>query len=619
MIYLIDNNIELFNNTLITKSTIELCKDWLEIKESIILDVETEGLFNHSNKMVMLILSDGIDTYVIDTRVIDISILKNKLESILIIGQNLKFDYKFLKFYNIEFSNIYDTMLAEVLLTNGTGTSCSLESICNRYLNVILNKSITMQFTRLGGKPFTLDQIIYGVQDTIHLYKIKELQKKELDNWQLNSICGLENKACLALADIEYNGFLFDKEAWIKLSKEVEINLISHKKQLDNLVLENKLLTKKFVKNGEQLGMFGVIERQVKINWDSPLQIKKVFNTIGLDIESTNEKVISTYQDKYPLVKKFIDYKKEAKLLSTYGISFLEYINPTTKRIHTDFWQIKETNRVSSNKPNLQNIPANNKYLNCFIAPEGRKIIGIDYSGQEAKIAACGSKESVWLNTFKEGKDLHSEVCKMMFNIDDSLVRSKPDFLRGKTYRDAAKTINFGVLFGMSKFKLSSSLNITVEEADALIKKYFKATINLKRYLDSCANYGLKNGYIRSFKPFSSIRFFPEWKENLDSYKDFKIIGEITRASYNTPIQCTGAVMTKLALIKVRNFININNLKNKVKLIHVVHDAVYTECIDEYAEEFSLIQAKLMAEAGEEFNLELPMTTDISITNCWNK
>ena len=619
MIYLVNNNIELFTHNSITKSTIELCKEWLNNKESIILDIESEGLFNHSNKMVMLILSDSIDTYVIDARTINISILKDKLESILIIGQNLKFDYKFLKYYGIEFSNIYDTMLAEVLLTNGKGMSCSLESICKRYLEVELNKSITMQFTRLGGKPFTLEQIIYGVEDTVHLYKIKELQEKELDKWELNSICILENKACLSLADIEYNGFLFDKEAWIKLSKEVELNLITYKKELDDLILENKVLTKKFVKNGEQLGMFGITERQVKINWDSPIQIKQVFKTVGLDIESTNEKVISTYQNDYPLVKKFIDYKKESKLLSTYGISFLEYLNPSTKRIHTDFWQIKETNRVSSNKPNLQNIPANNKYLNCFIAPKGSKIIGIDYSGQEAKIAACGSKESVWLNTFKEGKDLHSEVCKMMFNIDDSLVGTKPDFLRGKTYRDAAKTINFGVLFGMSKFKLSSSLDITVEEASLLIRKYFKATISLKKYLDSCASYGLKNGYIRSFKPFSSIRFFPEWKEGLDSYKDFKIIGEITRASYNTPIQATGAVMTKLALIKIRNFIIDNKLKDKVKLIHVVHDAIYTECIDEYAEEFSSIQSKLMAEAGEDFNLELPMTTDISITNCWNK
>lgn len=206
-----------------------------------------------------------------------------------------------------------------------------------------------------------------------------------------------------------------------------------------------------------------------------------------------------------------------------------------------------------------------------------------------------------------------------MFGIDDSLVKTKPDFLRGKTYRDAAKTINFGVLFGMSEFKLSNSLSITVEEAKGLIKQYFEATKQLKSYLDNCAKFGLTHGYIRSFKPYSGIRWFPEWRNDLDAWRDKKVIGDITRACYNTPIQMTAALVTKLALCKIREYILDNNLSDKVRLIHVVHDATYCEVKEEFAEEFAQIQSNMMIEAGKEFGLQLPMLTDITIDSCWTK
>ena len=600
------------------ESKIEDCYNWLLKQQEIALDTETEGFFDHSSKVIMLQLSDGIDTWVIDTRVIDISILKPILENRLILGWNLKFDYQFLKKTGIILNNIYDGFVVECILTNGLKTGLSLEDACLKYCSTQLDKSVRNQFVKLKGKPYTDKQIIYGAEDVINLFKIKEKQTLKLIEYNLTDVANLENKACLCLADIEYNGLGFDPEKWMKLTKTNECNIKLYEEELDALVLAEPLL-KKYIKNGEQLGMFGVTSRKVSINWNSPTQLQKVFETLGLSIESSSEKEIQKYQNDYPLVKKFIDYKKDSKLVSTYGVNFLDNINKVTKRIHTNFWQIKETNRVSSNKPNLQNLPATNIYLNCFTAAKGYKIIGIDYAAQEARIAACGSKDDMWLNTFKQGKDLHSEVCKMMFDIEDSLVRTKPDFLRGKSYRDVAKTINFGVLFGMSKFKLSNTLQITVEEADELIIKYFKATKQLKSYLDNCSKYGLSRGYIRSFSPYSAIRFFPGWKKDLDDRKDFKIIGEITRACYNTPIQATAAIMTKLALTKIRSYIIDNKLEDKVKLIHVVHDAIYTECIEEYCEEFAKIQSDLMVEAGVDFKLDLPMDTDITITDSWSK
>ncbi len=618
MIYYIGDP-RFITSDLYKESTIEKCYNWLIKLIIVALDIETEGLFNRANKMIMLQLSDGVDTWVIDTRTVNISILKDKLESILILGQNLKFDYKFLKQEGILLNRIYDTFIAEVILNNGLeNVESSLEFLCKKYCNIQLDKSVRNQFIKLQGSPFTDNQIVYGSGDVQHLFKIKESQEVQIKNYNLFAVIKLEFSACLALADIEYNGLGFSTEPWLKLSDKAKLNLIKYEEELDKLILEEPKL-KKFVKRYTQLGMFDTVDRPISIKWSSPVQVQKVFKELGLDIESSSEKEIQKFQYAYPLVKKFIDFKKESKVITTYGESFLEYINPATRRIHTDFWQIKETNRVSSNKPNLQNLPAKNEYLNCFTAEKGYKIIGIDYSGQEARIAACGSKDVMWLNTFKEGKDLHSEVCKMMFGITDELVRTKPDFLRGKTYRDVAKTINFGVLFGMSKFKLSNTLQVSLEEADNLIIKYFEATKQLKTYLDNCANYGLTRGYIRSFSPYSGIRFFPKWKKDLSSWEDKKIIGEITRASYNTPIQMTAAIMTKLALSEVRKYIIDNKLDNKVKLVHVVHDAIYTECIEEFAEEFSIIQSNIMKEAGKKFNLELDMDTDITITDSWSK
>ncbi len=610
----------LIESDLYKTSTISIFIEWLKKQEVLALDTETEGFFNHFNKIIMLQVSNGIDTFVIDTRNSNyLEQLVGKIENKLIIGQNLKFDYKFLKFHGIVLTNIYDTFLAECILTNGLlDRQLGLGAISEKYTGKQLDKSVRNQFIHLNGTPFTDKQIVYGAEDVEGLFEIKDKQLLKIVYFDLNNVLSLEFKACLALGDIEYNGFKLDGLKWLEIAKKAEDKIPLYEQELDQMVREDKRLSK-FSAKYVQGDLFGEVTRDINIKWSSPTQIAKLIKALGIDLPSTSEKEISKYQNDFPIIKKFIDYKKDCKLTTTYGRDFLKWINPKTGRIHTEFWQIKDTARVGSSNPNMQNLPAKNEYLNCFVAEKGYKIVGIDYAAQEARLAACGSKDELWLNTFNSGLDLHSEVCKLMFGITDDLVKTKPDFLRGKTYRDAAKTINFGVLFGMSKFKLSKSLSITIEEAEKLIEQYFAATKQLKSYLDRCAQYGLKNGYIRSFRPFSGIRFFPQWKPDLNKYKDSKIIGEITRASYNTPIQMGGALITKLALVRIREYILANNLSDKVKLIHVVHDATYCECVEEFSEEWSEIQSNLMIEAGKEFNLALPMNTDITIANWWQK
>lgn len=449
-------NAELVESSLYKVVPMSECISWLNNLKEVDLDTETEGMFNHNNKIVMLQLHDNEVTYVIDTRYNDIKPLKH-LENITVNGQNLKFDYKFLKLHGIELNNIYDTFLAECVLTTGLSSrELGLGALAKKYCNITLDKSVRNQFIGLSGSPFTETQIVYGVGDVTCLRQIKAKQLEQAKNLDLLNVINLENDACLALADIEYNGFRLNSDRWIDLAKSAESNVSQFEEELDSMVKSTPELSK-YVLDRVQGNLFAGIEdgyehdRNIDIKWSSPTQMLKVFKDLGLAIESTNEKEINKYQNDYPLVKKFIDYKKHQKLTTTYGMDFLKYINKYTNKIHTSFWQILNTGRISSGEsgkhsqaPNMQNLPANNDYRNCFIPDEGNKIVSCDFSGQELRLVAFISKEKVWMDAFNEGRDLHSEVASMVFGVPVSDVKNKPEFLRGKSYRDVAKTINFG-------------------------------------------------------------------------------------------------------------------------------------------------------------------------------
>lgn len=261
----------------------------------------------------------------------------------------------------------------------------------------------------------------------------------------------------------------------------------------------------------------------------------------------------------------------------------------------------------------MQNLPANNDYRNCFIPESNKKIVSCDFSGQELRLVAYVSQEPVWMNAFNEGRDLHSEVASMVFDVPVDKVKDKPEFLRGKSYRDVAKTINFGLVYGMSEFKLSNTLSIPVDEAKNMITKYFSNLPKLNIFLKNASNYGKKNLMIRTLPPFNRIRFFD------DPGPDFKKVGEIERASKNTVIQGSGADMCKLALVYIREYIKENNLQSKVKVIMTVHDQIDCEVDKDYAEEWSVIQKELMEKAGRVIIQDIPVISEITISDFWSK
>jgi DNA polymerase-1 len=621
---------ELIESEVFEAKDIQFLLKWLEDKPSIAIDIETEGFWDMEKQIIMIQISDSIDSFVIDVRNrLDLILaLKSAIESKKVqkLGVNLKFEYKFFRQYGIVMENCYDCFLVECLLTNGLeDRQLGLKGMSKKYLNIDMDKETRQEFTQLNGTPFTTKQILYGAGDVSGLHKIKELQQPEIDRLELQSVVNLENKVLCALGDIEFNGMAFDAEGWKKLGLLSKSKVQQYEQELDAFVKEDPKLAK-FIKQYVQSDLFGEVERDIDIKWSSPKQVSEVFKAMGLELKNSSEKEINQHQYKFPLIKKFIDYKKQQKLITTYGDKFLRYINKTTGRIHTDFFQIVNTGRISSgskktNAPNLQNIPATPEHRACFIVPKGYKFVNIDYSGQELRITTEGSREPVWIDALNNNRDIHAEVASMMFKVPVDKVREKPEFLRGKTYRDIAKNLNFGIIYGMSEFKLAKELVISKQEAKDMITSYYKALPKLKSYLDACKAYGMKNGYIRTFKPYSLIRFFPEWAgiSALQDWEKKKAIGSIERQSGNSPIQGSGAIVTKLALVAIRNYILDNSLQEKVKLISTVHDEINCEVKEDFAEEWSKIQRDLMIKAGQEIIKIVPVEVDCKITDHWKK
>lgn len=624
------------DNGIVWSPDIGILIQWLLITFVFGVDTETQGEMNFENKVIMLQVGDEKDQFVIDTRSISVGALRNIFESSdwLKIFHNAKFDVNFLRVtFGWRTENVYDTFLAECCITNGVqGRQLGLAALTIKYCNgAQLDKSERGRFVGLGSKAYTHSNIIYGARDVEYLMCIRDSQAAVIQEMELGDVVQLECQVVLALADMEYAGIALSAEKWSELAKGAGGRIKELEKKLDVMVDETPKLSK-YRKKYIQQGMFGVEDRTVNISWSSPLQVQKVFKQMGIaDIESSSEKEITKYQNIYPLIKTFIDYKKEQKLASTYGLEFLNYINKKTGRIHTSFWQILETHRISSSRPNLQQIPAisikddmGNKhypYLECFVAPEGYIIAGADFNGQELRVIAQGSQDPVWLDAFNNGRDLHGELASKIFGIPIEEVKSAPEFvfvggtkvyLRGKSPRDVTKTINFMLAYGGSKYKLSDTLGIDVEEADVIIEMYFSLVPKVKRFLDACAAYGIRNKSIRSYRPYSGLRQF----EDFDS-TDKKKVGEVERASKNTPIQMTSALMCKLALVKIRE--KIKEVPYKVELFLQVHDAIFCYVEERFAEEWGQILKETMEESGRLWLKSVPCVSDASIHEYWSK
>jgi DNA polymerase-1 len=362
--------------------------------------------------------------------------------------------------------------------------------------------------------------------------------------------------------------------------------------------------------------------------------VLEVFKVLISKLDNVNGKVLYNYRWKFPIIDTYIEYKEAMKLCTSYGDAFFKNLAGDNK-IHTNFHQILDTGRVSSSKPNMQQIPADNIYRNCFTAPEGWSFVSADYSSQELNVIAYGSKDPVWIEALVAGKDLHSTCAELVYgeqwvnaaekdcnyytkDITGEIKRQKCICKQHKTLRTNVKTINFGLAYGMGPNKLSDTLNISVDGAKELIEKYFQTFPAIKGFLEKLGNFGKKYGYIKTFPPYNRKRWFSNWYPRIWDHKSMSLeLGTIERASKNTPIQGASADMTKKALILMRDWIKGQDAP--IKLVMTVHDQIDTICKNEYLEEWTIDMKSIMEIAAKEVVTNGLLKAEVTVSSCWEK
>ena len=616
----------------IEQSSVEECLEYFKDKTELQIDTETTGGDPHTDTIITIQIGDFDRQYVIDVRNTNILQFKKLLESKLCIIQNSKFDYKMLKMANIVMEQTWDTMLAEIVLYCGyEDWGYGLDKLVYRYCGVDMSKEQRATFNGLGNAPLNKDQILYAALDVKHLQDIKEKQLARATTLDLHYCIDLENKAMSSFGDMEINGMILNKDKWLVIADKTEKEAIELELSLDTIVRGDNKLASVYKPTMVQGNMFGYEERDIKINYGSPSQIKKLLDVLGFHVDSTNERELTKLKKKHKFIEELLSLRTKNKVVSTYGRSFLNYIHPSTGRVHTSFWQIKDTGRVASgskqdNAPNLQNIPAKNEFRNAFEARKGFKWVSIDYSGQELRIMADKSGETGFIDVLNSGEDLHCYAGSKMFG----RTITKAD----KEDRNKAKTINFGKPYGMGVDKLADELGINTEEAEELFRMYAKEFPVLNRWLQKQGEFAKKNGYSSTFAPCKRRRWYPDITEakllrkrvktgDKETWKRILTIeGQTERNGGNSPIQGTGADICKEALIGVRRLIQKYNRfygQEVAFLICTVHDAIDCEVREDLAEAFSKSMAKIMIDAGNKYVDKVKMEVDITITDYWTK
>jgi DNA polymerase I len=593
------------------------------------IDTETRGYEPLVSGLLCYQLGIEDDAYVIDQESYPVELIKSYLENseYTWLGQNIKFDLRFLLHHGIDIwkMQVYDTMLAEVILNSGLkDVGYGLDALVWRYCQYHLDKSVRGEITYSG---LSQRVIKYAAEDVLFLKKIKEQQMKKLEEKDSLEVCKLEMTVTKIFAEMEYYGLKFDSEKW---QEAVKFNTSEQKRLEEELdyAVETEPKLKKYIKDGYQLGLFGGAERKVQINYGSPAQIAKVIKDLGFNTPSTNAKELETIN--HPFVKKFIDYKKQQKLVTTYGKNFYKYVRPDNT-VTTQFWQIVQTGRVSSGDkdkgyPNLQNLPAKDVFRNPFGVEDDEILVDADFSGMEAVLSAEVSGEQNWIDANNNGLDLHSINCEMVFKSKwkDSAQegclyyesKQKCSCKEHKKMRDKIKTTTYLYLFGGGPNKLSKQLNISKAEATKILSDFESSSPNLKNTVTLVRSFAKYHLFTRTMKPFKRRRYFENYKE-LPEELQSSSLAELERQSFNTLIQGSGADITKQAMIYIKEELVFRNIPHKFRL--QVHDAIMLSTKKEYGEEVKTLVISCMEKAGKLVCKKANLTADAYTNKFWKK
>lgn len=566
----------------------------LKSQPVIALDVEGTSLDPYAAELLLVQLASPDKAYLFDARKLDLSMLKGILEDekLLKIAQNAGFDFRMLKAkLGVEPGPFFDTMLAERILTTGYTRENALEAIAKKYLGIQLEKGVWETFVN-HKKEFTKRQLDYAATDVSVLFPIREVQKKALKDEGLEKIAALEFRLVPVVAEMELKGFRIDVKKWREIIKEYEW-------KRDEVAEKIQDELRPYFRH-TQVDLFG--RRAAVANLNSPVQILKAFKKVGLDLPSTGEEVLRRYD--HPLAKLLLEYRGYEKIITAFGENLIAKINPETGRIHPDYMQIgADTGRFACSNPNLQQIPADSLFRQCFVAAKGYKLIVADYSQIELRIMAELSKDPVFLKAFREGADLHSLTASQMFGIPLEQVTKRKRF--------QAKSINFGLMYGRGAKSLAIQLEVSEEEARRLLQKYFATYKRVKAWLDKIGQEAVRRGY--SLTMGGRKRYYRDLNPEDSGYERQQAYVE--RQGKNTPIQGTSADMTKLAMVYIYERIKKEGLE--AVPIHTVHDELVVEAKEDQAKKVAKLVKEEMERAGEELLKEVPVKVDAVVSDCW--
>ena len=509
------------------------------------------------------------------------------------IGHNLKYDLKVLRNYNINVKGqLFDTMVAHYLIN--PDMRHNMDILAETYLKYS-PKSITELIGKKGINQRSMrevsieDQTEYAVEDADITFQLKSHFEKEMKKTKtLELFSNVEIPLVEVLTDMECEGVNLDTKFLKGLSKV----LLEDIKSLENLI-HNEAGVDFNLASPKQLG--SVLFDELKLV-EKPKKTKT-------GQYSTSEDVLSSLAKEHKIISNILDWRSLQKLQNTYVDALPNEINSKSGRIHTIYNQaVAATGRLSSNNPNLQNIPVRTErgqqVRKAFIArDENHLLLAADYSQIELRIIAALSKDEGMLGAFKNHEDIHAATAAKVFNVNLDRV--------SREQRSNAKTINFGIIYGVSAFGLSQQTNLSRTESKELIEAYYSTYPMLRLYIDEQINFARDNGYV------STVLGRRRYLKDINSQNAI-LRGSAERNAVNAPIQGSAADIIKLAMIAIQKRLKSEN-KNS-KMILQVHDELVFD-VPKY--EIDEIKILIKEEMENAFKLEVPLVVDIGIGSNW--
>jgi DNA polymerase-1 len=508
------------------------------------------------------------------------------------IGQNMKFDIQVLANYGIEVKGpLFDTMIAHYLLEPDMRHNMNLLSEAYLGYSPVHIESLIGEKgnSQKNMRSVPVDKLMeYAVEDADVTYQLKKIFEPRIKSEGLGDLAhDIEMPLISLLATMERNGVILNLEDLKAITINLREDIISLEKEI--YILAG---TEFNISSPKQLGDILFI----RLKLDEKARVTKTKQFI------TNEEILQRLTSKHPIVDKVLEYRGLKKLLSTYVEALPLLVDKKTGRIHTSFNQaVAATGRLSSNNPNLQNIPVKDargrEIRKAFVPAKGHIFLSADYSQIELRLMAHLSKDKSMIADFLSGNDIHAATAAKIFGVEINDVT--------REMRSRAKTANFGIIYGISSFGLSERLTIGRKEAKELIDGYFNSYPGVKVYMDESINKARDVGYVTTM--FGRKRYLRDIHS-----RNQVVRGNAERNAINAPIQGSAADIIKIAMVRIND--RMKSEKFLSKMILQVHDELIFEV---EMSELEKLKKMVLFEMSNAVKLDIPLKVDWGTGNNW--